>query len=130
MGGPVTHNASMESVRIPLSPERRMDPHEPVKIEKDPLLSFEFFHYEMKADLAGWMTFTEEDRKRRAALFSSTILADVKPLFGRDEYRWTPARRNKVLNYIIWIESTHQKGSREVARLCFNALFPKKGDKE
>jgi len=72
------------------------------------------------------MTFSEADRKRRAALFGSNVLSDAKTIMERQQYKWTPERRHKVLNYIIWLESIHPKGSREVAALAFNALFPKK----
>jgi len=124
MPEPVTHNASMHSVMVPKT--REVPPNEEkVEIEKDPLVSFEHFHFQIATDLRNWMTFTEDDRMRRTALFGSPVLEDAKPLWGRDEYKWTPRRRHKVLNYIIWVESIHPLGKRSVAALAFNALFPK-----
>lgn len=125
MGQPQSHYASMESVRIPAPGEKKMDPNEPPRIERDPLTSFEYFHVDIQAQLNAWTTFSTEDRKKRTALFASPVLADAPVRASRDMYRWTPARRHKVLNYIIWIESIHPQGSREVAALAFNGLFGK-----
>lgn len=115
----------MESVRVYLPGDKKMDPNEEPRIERDPMTSFEYFHVEMQATFNAWMTLSLDDRKKRTALFGSPILTDAKPILGRDQYKWTPARRHKVLNYIIWIESLHGNGSREVAAIAFNALFGK-----
>lgn len=131
MGQPQSHYASMESVRIPAAGEKRMDPNELPRIERDPMTSFEYYHADIQAQLNSWTTFSVGDRKRRAALFGSPILTDAPVEASREMFRWTPARRHKVLNYIIWIESLHPQGNREVAAVAFNALFgkpDKKGD--
>ena len=127
---PQTHYASMESVRIPAPGEKRMDPNEAPRIERDPMTSFEYYHVDIQAQLNSWTSFSVADRKKRTALFGSPVLADAPVIGNRTQYRWTAARRHKVLNYIIWIESLHPQGSREVAAVAFNALFGKPGKKE
>jgi hypothetical protein len=115
----------MESVRIPVAGEKKMDPNELPRIERDPMTSFEYYSSDIQAQLNAWTTFAVDDRKKKAALFGSPVLADAPVVGEREANRWTPARRHKVLNFIIWIESLHPKGSREVAAIAFNALFGK-----
>lgn len=125
MPEPKSHYASNESVRI-YAHEKKVEPLETPVIEKDPLVAFEHFHGQMQADLRNWVTFEKDDRLRRVALFASPVVADAKAALGRDEFKWSPRRRHKVLNYIIWIESIHPLGNRDVAAAAFNAIFPKK----
>lgn len=121
-----SHYASNHAIDIPAS--RALPPNvEKPEIERDPLTSFEHFHYQAKADLSNWMIFDKPERLKRAAVYGSQDLLDAKPIFEREEYRWTHRRRHKVLNYIMWIESIHPKGDREVAAVAFNALFPRPG---
>jgi len=117
MGTPVMYNASLESVKVPdtKAVEARTTP----KIDSDPLMAFENYHFSVKTDLKGWMTFSLDDRIKKAKQYveCSTKMTETLKI--------DKARRHKILNYIIWIESHHPNGNRLAAREAFMGLFPK-----
>ena len=114
MQEPVQHVASRHSVERPVyKPEEQAQP----TIVADPLTSFETYHFQIRTDLRNWMTFGVEDRIRRAKQFSN--------LKDDPQLRMTPERRHKLVNYIIWLESTHPRGHRDPAAVAFNGLFKK-----
>jgi len=113
MGEPVKVVASMESIRLPNlgnKPEEAW-PTQPI-ISGDPLSAFEHYDWHIKTELSGWMTFSPEDRLKKARVFVNSKKIDVD-------------KKTKILNFIIWIESHHKLGRREPAAVAFNALFPK-----
>lgn len=75
----------------------------------DPLRSFEKASEKLKTELRCWMTREEKDRAVK-----------VKELADGDN----EAERQRDMNFIIWFESLHPKGSRNIAALAFNRLFP------
>jgi hypothetical protein len=111
---PVQHVASRHSVERPTIPAAAQPPPQ---IESDPLTSFEYFHFQVRTDLRLWMTFGLEERIEKAKRFSRM---NEDPAF-----KVTPERRHKILNYIIWLESTHPAGHRNPAAVAFNGLFKK-----
>ena len=116
MPQPVIYNASKESIRVP-EPEVVQPPHE-VVIEGDPMNAFENYHFQVRADLSGWMTRGEEDRITRAKQFSHCEEDQALKI--------NPARRHKILCYIVWMEAHHKLGSSKVAAVAFHGLFDKK----
>lgn len=124
-----TYNASMESIRIPDS--RRIGlPDIPVNV-KSPVLEFHDMHFHVQADMNGWMTINEQDRLSRTTMYADmlTPLADKKAeeqrLYRVDNYRMNASYRHRILLAIFNMESAHPYGSRKVAVLVVNALFPK-----
>lgn len=113
---PTEYTASRVSAEIPSDLLKPAAPPPP-KIEGDPLKSFEYYHYQVQADLRNWITFGKEERIVKAKRFSNVQ--------NEERYRIDPDRRHKILNYIIWLESIHPQGDREVAAVAFNGLFPK-----
>jgi hypothetical protein len=85
--------------------------------ENDPLRSFERERPQKKTDLLLWMTFQKEDRIRKIRFFVK------EQMDGQDPDMNTVYRD---LNYIIWMESRHPLGDRDVAAVAFNNLFPQK----
>ena len=80
----------------------------------------------VKTDLTQWMTFLKKDRLKKVERY-----ADRKSPFyteGRfpDKVSADDARK-RYLMVIFYREATHGDGSREVALLAVNALFPEKG---
>lgn len=120
MDSPQTYVASMASVQS--KPVVAPEVKEP-RIEGDPLTAFENFHFQVQADLRGFMTHPEEKRVE--------MVKDLLATSPREEERLklTPARRHKMLNYIIYIESHHPNGARAVAREAFLGLFPEPAKK-
>lgn len=98
-----------------------VQPNERPRIEADPLTSFENFNSAVRTDLATWMTGTKDARIEKAKAFAAPLTEHFEATF-----KMTPARRVKTLNYIIWLESVHPNGERDVAAVAFNGLFPKK----
>lgn len=110
MKQPETYNASAVSVEVmPQPPPETQEP----RIEDDPLTAFENYHYQVQADLRGWMTFAVDDRIRRLELFTKD-----SQTFKLDE-----ARRRKALCYVIFMEAHHSLGERKVAARAFVLLF-------
>lgn len=113
MGGEPIKFVNNEMVRVPIlddKPEESL-PKSPI-IGDEPLNSFESYHWTVKTELVGWMTFSEEDRMKKAKHWAGKKSGDMD-------------QRAKVLNYIIWFESHHPNGSSNVAALAFRGLFPK-----
>jgi hypothetical protein len=116
---PAEYVASKVSTELPSEMLKAPEPPKP-KIEGDPLKSFEYYHFQVQSDLRNWMTFAKPDRIEKAKRFSN--VAD------EERYRIDPDRRHKILNYIMWLESIHSLGDRDVAAVAFNGLFPKTVD--
>jgi len=117
MQEPVIHNASQASIALPPQIKAAEKPKGPT-IEGDPLNAFEHFPFQIRTDLSAWMTFSEEERIRKAKAFSN--------LKGDELNKMNPDRRAKVLCYIIWLEAHHPNGSRLPSAAAFNGLFPQK----
>jgi aromatic ring hydroxylase len=118
---PVSYSAIEEAERDAAERSampRQMAPNEKPRIEMDPLTSFEHFHHEMQAILNSWMTLTLDSRTAKAKEFAKGISS-----YMRESFRMTRERRHKILNYVIWIESIHPHGDRDVAAIAFNGLF-------
>jgi hypothetical protein len=108
--------ASTESLRVNVSdgPNEDTLPVRPI-IGDNPLNAFETYHLQVKTDLDKWMTYSAEDRFRRAKVFAAG---------GQNGTKVDEDKRAKILNYIIWLESHHVSGDSMVAAIAFNGLFP------
>lgn len=101
-----------EMTRVPALdavPEESL-PQKPI-IGDEPLNAFETYHWSIKTDLTNWMTFSVDDRMKKAKAYAQK---------GKDA-----DKRAKILNFIIWYESHHPKGNSNVAAIAFRGLFPK-----
>ena len=76
------------------------------------LRSFEKASEDLKTEFNAWMSRDEKDRLRF-----------VEDIFKRFPHQ-IEVQRN--MNYIIWLESVHPEGSKQVAALAFNRLFQSK----
>ena len=97
------------------------------RILADPLTSFETYHFDIQTTLRTWMTCAKEQRIENAKRYAMPPRenADNDPKL----IDWR--KRHKILNFIMWIESIHPRGEREVAAVAFNGLFggPEKKEK-
>lgn len=119
---PQTYSAVMEAEKASEEAKSAKKPIEQrVTIQADPLTSFEGFHVEVKTELTAWMTWGKEARLAKAEKYAAPLTKH-----SEETFKLTPVRRHKILNYIMWIESVHPHGDREVAAIAFNGLFPKK----
>lgn len=76
------------------------------------LRSFEKASEDLKTEFNAWMS---RDPKSR--------LRYVEDIFTRFPHQ-VEVQRN--MNYVIWLESVHPEGSKQVAALAFNRLFQSK----
>ncbi len=120
---PKIHNASAiaSAVNIPIA--KQETGFQRPRIEGDPLSYFETYHFQIQTDLKQWMTLSEEDRLKKARDFARSITERGDQDKLAVTLRITRDRRVKILNYIIWIESHHPHGNRDVAAVAFNGLF-------
>jgi len=114
MGEPVKVVASMESIRLPeTQPEPDPDWKQRRTITGSPVSVFDQYPWAIRTDMSAWMTFSLEDRIRKAKAYSRS--------------KGDPTERCEILLYIIRAESEHplgQKGPKGPASVAFHGLFP------
>jgi hypothetical protein len=129
MGDPNTYNASMESIK-PAAQRAFEAPPTPVII-KSPVLEFHDMHWKVQSDMNGWMTIDESIRKSRAKWYADLLTPVKNPeaeemrLADVETYRMRSDYLHRILLGIFYMESAHPHGSRDVAVIITNSLFPK-----
>ena len=92
--------------------DRSVDDPVVLAIPDTALRSFEKAPEDLKTEFNAWMSREAKERIR----------------FTEDIYKRFPNRVEvqRNMNYIIWLESVHPDGSKQVAALAFNRLFESK----